>query len=152
MRKIPFAGIEITSQRVRGYMVPLSYRGDRFCWHDNFHGYQVLVHSNSTRLAVFPANKHFGLCLNTTAGGTSSVRFSSHTTYTAITPTCTLTGEIDITVVQQTGQRSDPGREWISRKTLDPTFNLQTSRPPGSKTKLCSRKVSAWWQRVKQLR
>ena len=29
MRKIPFAGIEITSQRVRGYMVPLSYRGDR---------------------------------------------------------------------------------------------------------------------------
>ena len=30
MRKIPFAGIELTSQRVRGYMVPLSYRGDRF--------------------------------------------------------------------------------------------------------------------------
>ena len=29
MRKIPFAGIELTSQRVRGYMVPLSYRGDR---------------------------------------------------------------------------------------------------------------------------
>ena len=28
MRKIPFAGIELTSQRVRGYMVPLSYRGD----------------------------------------------------------------------------------------------------------------------------
>ena len=32
MRKIPFAGIELTSQRVRGYMVPLSiihgfYRG-----------------------------------------------------------------------------------------------------------------------------
>ena len=26
MRKIPFAGIELTSQRVRGYMVPLSYR------------------------------------------------------------------------------------------------------------------------------
>ena len=25
MRKIPFAGIELTSQRVRGYMVPLSY-------------------------------------------------------------------------------------------------------------------------------
>ena len=30
MRKIPFAGIELTSQRVRSYMVPLSYRGDRF--------------------------------------------------------------------------------------------------------------------------
>ena len=29
MRKIPFAGIELTSQRVRGYMLPLSYRGDR---------------------------------------------------------------------------------------------------------------------------
>ena len=29
MRKIPFAGIELTSQRVRGYEVPLSYRGDR---------------------------------------------------------------------------------------------------------------------------
>ena len=29
MRKIPFAGIELTSQRVRGYIVPLSYRGDR---------------------------------------------------------------------------------------------------------------------------
>ena len=29
VRKIPFAGIELTSQRVRGYMVPLSYRGDR---------------------------------------------------------------------------------------------------------------------------
>ena len=29
MRKIPFAGIELTSQRIRGYMVPLSYRGDR---------------------------------------------------------------------------------------------------------------------------
>ena len=29
MRKIPFAGIELTSQRVRGYTVPLSYRGDR---------------------------------------------------------------------------------------------------------------------------
>ena len=29
MRKISFAGIELTSQRVRGYMVPLSYRGDR---------------------------------------------------------------------------------------------------------------------------
>ena len=29
MRKIPFAGIELTSQRVRGYMVPLSYQGDR---------------------------------------------------------------------------------------------------------------------------
>ena len=29
MRRIPFAGIELTSQRVRGYMVPLSYRGDR---------------------------------------------------------------------------------------------------------------------------
>ena len=28
VRKIPFAGIELTSQRVRGYMVPLSYRGD----------------------------------------------------------------------------------------------------------------------------
>ena len=28
MRKIPFAGIELTSQRVRGYMVPLSYRGE----------------------------------------------------------------------------------------------------------------------------
>ena len=27
--KIPFAGIELTSQRVRGDMVPLSYRGDR---------------------------------------------------------------------------------------------------------------------------
>ena len=27
VRKIPFAGIELTSQRVRGYMVPLSYRG-----------------------------------------------------------------------------------------------------------------------------
>ena len=27
--KIPFAGIELTSQRIRGYMVPLSYRGDR---------------------------------------------------------------------------------------------------------------------------
>ena len=26
VRKIPFAGIELTSQRVRGYMVPLSYR------------------------------------------------------------------------------------------------------------------------------
>ena len=26
---MPFAGIELTSQRVRGYMVPLSYRGDR---------------------------------------------------------------------------------------------------------------------------
>ena len=32
MRKIPFVGIELTSQRVRGYMVPLSYRGDRFTW------------------------------------------------------------------------------------------------------------------------
>ena len=31
VRKIPFAGIELTSQRVRGYMVPLSYRGDRLC-------------------------------------------------------------------------------------------------------------------------
>ena len=33
MRKIPFAGIELTSQRVRGYMVPLSYLGDgeMFC-------------------------------------------------------------------------------------------------------------------------
>ena len=30
VRKIPFAGIELTSQRVRGYMVPLSYRGDTF--------------------------------------------------------------------------------------------------------------------------
>ena len=30
MRKIPFAGIELTSQRVRGYMVPLSYRGDQY--------------------------------------------------------------------------------------------------------------------------
>ena len=29
MRKIPFAGIELTSQRVRGYMVHLSYQGDR---------------------------------------------------------------------------------------------------------------------------
>ena len=29
MRKISFAGIELTFQRVRGYMVPLSYRGDR---------------------------------------------------------------------------------------------------------------------------
>ena len=29
MRKIPFAGIELMSQCVRGYMVPLSYRGDR---------------------------------------------------------------------------------------------------------------------------
>ena len=29
MRKISFAGIELTSERVRGYMVPLSYRGDR---------------------------------------------------------------------------------------------------------------------------
>ena len=29
VRKIPFAGIELTSQRVRGYMLPLSYRGDR---------------------------------------------------------------------------------------------------------------------------
>ena len=29
VRKIPFAGIELTSQRVRGYMVPLSYRGGR---------------------------------------------------------------------------------------------------------------------------
>ena len=28
VRKIPFAGIELTSQRVRGYMVPLSYRGN----------------------------------------------------------------------------------------------------------------------------
>ena len=28
VRKIPFAGIELTSQRVRGYVVPLSYRGD----------------------------------------------------------------------------------------------------------------------------
>ena len=27
VRKIPFAGIELTSQRVTGYMVPLSYRG-----------------------------------------------------------------------------------------------------------------------------
>ena len=32
MRKIPFAGIELTSQRVRGYMVPLSYRGDRYTY------------------------------------------------------------------------------------------------------------------------
>ena len=31
VRKIPFAGIELTSQRVRGYMVPLSYRGDQYC-------------------------------------------------------------------------------------------------------------------------
>ena len=31
VRKIPFAGIELTSQRVKGYMVPLSYRGDRQC-------------------------------------------------------------------------------------------------------------------------
>ena len=31
VRKIPFAGIELTSQRVRGYMLPLSYRGDRAC-------------------------------------------------------------------------------------------------------------------------
>ena len=30
VRKIPFAGIELTSQRVRGYMVPLSYRGDQY--------------------------------------------------------------------------------------------------------------------------
>ena len=29
VRKIPFAGIELMSQRVRGYMLPLSYRGDR---------------------------------------------------------------------------------------------------------------------------
>ena len=29
MRKFPFAGIELTAQRVKGYMVPLSYRGDR---------------------------------------------------------------------------------------------------------------------------
>ena len=29
VRKIPFAGIELTSQRVKGYEVPLSYRGDR---------------------------------------------------------------------------------------------------------------------------
>ena len=29
VRKIPLAGIELTSQRVIGYMVPLSYRGDR---------------------------------------------------------------------------------------------------------------------------
>ena len=29
VRKIPFAGIELTSQRVRGQMLPLSYRGDR---------------------------------------------------------------------------------------------------------------------------
>ena len=30
VRKIPFTGIELTSQRVRGYMVPLSYRGGQF--------------------------------------------------------------------------------------------------------------------------
>ena len=41
VRKIPFAGIELTSQRVRGYMVPLSYRGDRplvghFFWNLDF--------------------------------------------------------------------------------------------------------------------
>ena len=29
VRIIPFAGIELTFLRVRGYMVPLSYRGDR---------------------------------------------------------------------------------------------------------------------------
>ena len=31
MRKISFAGIELTSQSVRGFVVPLSYRGDRPC-------------------------------------------------------------------------------------------------------------------------
>ena len=29
VKKIPFAGIERTSQRVRSHMVPLSYRSDR---------------------------------------------------------------------------------------------------------------------------
>ena len=38
VRKIPFAGIELTSQRVRGYMVPLSYRGQ----------FKVLVDSTTT--------------------------------------------------------------------------------------------------------
>ena len=30
VRKISFTGIELTAQRVRGYMVPLSYRGKLF--------------------------------------------------------------------------------------------------------------------------
>ena len=37
MRKIPFTGIELTSQRVRGYMVPLSYRGDQSHGSSNIH-------------------------------------------------------------------------------------------------------------------
>ena len=31
VRKIPFAGIELTSHCVRGYMLPLSYRDDQVC-------------------------------------------------------------------------------------------------------------------------
>ena len=32
IEKIPSTGIELMSQRVKGYEVPLSYRGDRLCW------------------------------------------------------------------------------------------------------------------------
>ena len=39
VRRIPFAEIELTSQRVRGYMLPLSYRG---C-------YLLIVVSSSSR-------------------------------------------------------------------------------------------------------
>ena len=34
VRKIPFAGIGLTSQVSEGYEVPLSYRGDRLCTND----------------------------------------------------------------------------------------------------------------------
>ena len=40
VRKIPFAGIELTSQRVRGYMIPLSYRGDRYTYINRHAGTQ----------------------------------------------------------------------------------------------------------------
>ena len=41
VRKIPFDGIELTSQRVRGYMVPLSYRGDRYIQRKFYRGNNI---------------------------------------------------------------------------------------------------------------
>ena len=55
VRKIPFAGIELTSQRVRGYMVPLSYRGDRQ-WGDCFMSRTIYTAINllaETRLSLY---------------------------------------------------------------------------------------------------
>ena len=69
MRKIPFAGIELTSQRVRGYMVPLSYRGDRQIIPENIilqnlkkNMYQVITwNSEKEQLFEMPTAVHLYL-------------------------------------------------------------------------------------------